>query len=262
LLILLGLSVLLYLGLKVDWSTPGRYYRNYQQLNALVHRKDQLDTAVARLQKRYGPGAGMSYSVNTNFQGTFTQTLQATRACGPLDDRTFLEDAKQFFREAGLGKADRVEYLYGCDAPLTFGMTVEAFDRALDSALKEHSWCRQITTSSDLDTPNSASQIWADNAAGVLVRLSLDEEGLINKGQWLDASIPLVEKEAQFRLMVCMTRGAMRVLEPSLSNEQIKTLMSGIWFNHTQRASVTVGRYTFDSEMKPFGFTVTRVRKD
>lgn len=261
LLTLLGLSVLLYLCLEVDWSAPGRYVRTYQQLNSLANRQDQLNAASARLRERYGPSAGMSVSVSADVQGTFTQTLQAKRTCGPLDDKAFLEDAKRFFKEAGLGKVDRIEYLYACDAPLGFGVAVEAFDQTLDSGLKEHSWCRQIANSPTMNSLGAVNRLWVDKGAGVMARLSLDDDGQINKGQWLNTSVPSVTQEAQFRLMVCMTRGAMRVLEPSLSEEDIKALMSAIWFSQAQTASVAVGRYSFDSQMVPFGFTVTRVRK-
>lgn len=261
LFILLGLTVAFYVYVEVDWMAPVRYYQNYQQLKALAHREDQLNTALAKLREKYGASAGMSYKVTTDFKGTFTQTLQATRGCGALDDQKFLDDAKKFFREAGLGKADRVEYLYGCDAPLTYGMGLQAFDQAMNAGLKEHSWCRQISTSQNLNSPGGVSQIWSDKSAGVLARLHLDEDGLISKGQWLN--IPTsAEQEAQFRLMVCMTRGAMRVLEPSVSEDDVKKLMSAIWFSQAKSASVAVGRYTFDSQMQPFGFTVKRVRKD
>lgn len=260
--ILLGLSVLLYVFLEVDWSAPGRYYRNYQRLNALIHREDLLNTAVARLQARYGQSANMGYSVTTDIEGHFTQTLQAKRTCGPVDDNVFLDDARRFFRDAGLGKVHRIEYLYGCDAPLDFGVAVEAFDQTLNSGLKEHSWCREITTPVNVKTPSMANQAWTDKAATVLTHLSLDDDGLINKGQWLGAPTNSMEKEAQFRLMICMTRGAMRALEPSLSEAQIKALMSDIWFSHAQSASVAVGRYRFDSRMSPFEFEVTRARKD
>jgi hypothetical protein len=260
--ILLGLSVLLYLFLEVDWSAPGRYYRHYQRVSALIHREDLLKTAVTRLQERYGESASLGYSVTTDIEGSFTQTLQAKRTCGPVDDNAFLEDARRFFRDAGLGKVNRIEYLYGCDAPLDFGMAMEAFDQTLNSGLKEHSWCRQITTPVNVKTPGSANQVWTDKTATVLTHFSLDDDGLIDKGQWLDASTNSIEKEAQFRLMICMTRGAMRALEPSLSEAQIKALMSDIWFSHAQSASVAVGHYSFDSRMSPLAFEVKRVRKD
>lgn len=262
LVILLGLSLLLYLSLNVDWSAPGRYYRDYQQLNTLASRKDQIDLAVSRLQERYGKNAGMTYSVSSNFNGSFSQTLQVTRNCGPLDSGKLLDDAKQFFREVGLGKVDRIEYLYGCDAPLPFGMVVDAFNQTFNAALQEHPWCRKVATTSSIDIPGSVTQIWTDRAAGASARLSLDEEGVITRGSWLDASLASVEKKYQYQIMVCMTRSAIRVLEPSISSDEMKSLMRKIWFSPTKSATTDVGRYTFNSQINPLGLTVTRVRKD
>lgn len=264
LLVLLGLSAMLYIAVQVDWSVPGRYYRNYQHVQAMLARKDQLDSAVARLRARYGESANMSFAVSFDLQGTFTQVVQVTRECGELDDHSFLDDARQLFKEAGLGRIDRLEYRYGCDQPLSFGMTAQAFNQSFISALKEHSWCREITPSQALSQArlDQPSQLWTDKNAAIQAQLDSDGDGSITRGRWYSALAPLNDGQAQYRMMLCATRAVIRVLEPGLDEAQVFKLNSEVHSEGPDSQAVEVGRYRFSGSARPMGFNVSRVRKD